>query len=365
MRKSQFIVVLLARAALADDAKTTLLGDKTSMTVTFDPSPNRGEKVYKTYCHHCHGERGDGTGHIGRGLEIKPMDLTAPEFATRMTARNIAFVVREGSGKPNAAMIPWKTVLPDELIEDVSTYTERLAAEGRARRGDGGAALTPKPTPKDAVAATPPRPQPRLVENKPVTGMASLANGVSVVLAYDDGAWRDPTTQLVARADALLSDPVAKPIASPQGWLQPIKASYRGKEGWQKLRWGMTTAEVSTALGKVERLKPSDGLQLAWRWKIGDTPVVAEAILVDGRLAGVMVRVPNNTFDTVRDLVVAKYGEPTEHGAQEARWSTPESSISVKVLALTPSVLYMSRAFAVQGTEQLALFQKRQADEGL
>ena len=97
-------------------------------------STNRGERAYKTYCHHCHGENGDGTGHIGKGLVIKPVDLTIPDGAARFTAQNIAHVVREGSGKPGAAMIPWKTVLPEEAIKDVAVYTADLAARGRAKR---------------------------------------------------------------------------------------------------------------------------------------------------------------------------------------------------------------------------------------
>ncbi|MBM4778345.1 MAG: cytochrome c [Archangiaceae bacterium] len=128
------LVLLLAFASRADDKPVTLNGDKTKVTVTFEAAPNRGERAYKTYCHHCHGENGDGTGHIGKGLVIKPVDLTIPDGAARFTAQNIAHVVREGSGKPGAAMIPWKTVLPEEAIKDVAVYTADLAARGRAKR---------------------------------------------------------------------------------------------------------------------------------------------------------------------------------------------------------------------------------------
>lgn len=128
------VVVLIALVAPAQDGSVSLNGNKTKMTVTFEAAPNRGERVYKTYCHHCHGETGDGSGHIGKGLVIKPVDLTSPDGAARFTAQNIAHVVREGSGKPGAAMIPWKTVLPEEAIKDVAAYTADLAARGRAKR---------------------------------------------------------------------------------------------------------------------------------------------------------------------------------------------------------------------------------------
>lgn len=133
MRTTISIVIFFAGVVLADGVRT-LNGDKTKVTVTFESSGKRGEAIYKTYCHHCHGDKGDGTGHIGRGLQIKPVDLTAPELAPIMTPEAIALIVRDGSGKPNAAMIPWSTVLRDEQIKDVADYTAALAAEGRARR---------------------------------------------------------------------------------------------------------------------------------------------------------------------------------------------------------------------------------------
>lgn len=133
MRLTALVVSMAAMTARADNP-ISLSGDKTKVTVTFESSTNRGEQVYRTYCHHCHGEKGDGTGHIGRGLMLKPVDLTAPELGPRMTVDAIKLIVREGSGKPGAAMIPWKLVLPDEVIKDVAVYTAALAAEGRAKR---------------------------------------------------------------------------------------------------------------------------------------------------------------------------------------------------------------------------------------
>lgn len=135
------VVVMLSGAVNADDGAQSLQG-KTKVWVTFEASESRGEAVYKTYCHHCHGPKGDGSGHFGRGLMVKPVDLTAPEAASRMTPQAIFTIVKNGSTKPNTAMIPWSSVLPDELIRDVSEYTAALAAEGRKGRlpvkNDGG-----------------------------------------------------------------------------------------------------------------------------------------------------------------------------------------------------------------------------------
>jgi hypothetical protein len=209
-------------------------------------------------------------------------------------------------------------------------------------------------------------PKPRLIDGQPVMGMALVEDKIAAVAEFDDGEWRDPNDMQAVEAEALLSDPNAKPVVvSAGGWFQPIKRSYRGKEGWQKLRWGMTPAEVSTTLGKVSKVKPSEGLQLAWAWKIGETAVVVEAIFVTGRLGGVLVRVPGNSFDTVKSLVIAKYGEPSDEEFLNARWKSPESMITLKLLALTPTVLYMSKVFAVLGVDQMTRLQKKQADEGL
>jgi len=209
-------------------------------------------------------------------------------------------------------------------------------------------------------------PKPRLINGQPVMGMALVEDKIAAVAEFDDGEWRDPNDMQAVEPEALLSDPKAKPVmVSAGGWFQPIKRTYRGKEGWQKLRWGMTPAEVSTTLGKVAKVKPSEGLQLAWAWKIGETAVVVEAIFVTGRLGGVLVRVPGNSFDTVKSLVIAKYGEPSEDEFLSARWNSSESTIALKLLALTPTVLYMSKAFAVLGIEQVTRLQKKQADEGL
>lgn len=109
---------------------------KTKVTVTYTPGADRGESIYRTYCHHCHGETGDGTGHIGYGLPVKPVDLTAPELAERMTEERIYKLVRDGAAAQDASifMIAWKAVLLDEQLRDVAKYTAALAAKGRAKR---------------------------------------------------------------------------------------------------------------------------------------------------------------------------------------------------------------------------------------
>jgi hypothetical protein len=253
------------------------------------------------------------------------------------------------------------TAVADELsLEDRLRRDRAALAALIAKKADGGAA-------PEADAG--PTPQPRLIDDRPIMGIALIDDKIAAVAAFDDGEWREwskPDEVQPVDAGALLSDPKAKPVpVAAGGWFQPIKASYRGNEGWQKLRWGMTTAEVLSTLGKVERLKPDEFCQLAWRWKIGATPVKVQAVIVTDRLAAISVQVPTESYDVVKNLVVAKYGEPSEEAFLSARWSLTESTISVRLIALTPTVLYMSKVFAVLGMEQISKLQKKQADEGL
>lgn len=132
--------LVLSSVVLAQEVKSS--SDKTKLTVTFQPAPNRGERIYKTYCHHCHGERGDGTGHMGAGLPTKPVDLTDPALASQLTEDKVFKLVRDGSAKQGGSifMIAWKIVLRDEEIRDVAAYTVELAAAGRAKRAVEAAA---------------------------------------------------------------------------------------------------------------------------------------------------------------------------------------------------------------------------------
>jgi cytochrome c553 len=93
----------------------------------------RGQKTYQTYCFHCHGEKGDGQGHIARGLMTKPVDFTAPQTAAHLTDEFVYRLVRDGAAAHGRTvlMIPWVGVLTDAEIRDVSAYTLQLAAKAK------------------------------------------------------------------------------------------------------------------------------------------------------------------------------------------------------------------------------------------
>ncbi len=104
--------------------------------VTFEPGPGRGEAIYRTYCHHCHGEAADGRGHMGRGLPVKPADLTSAEVAPRINERDVFKTVRDGMQTRGGSlfMIAWRDVLGDDQIRDVSAYTVKLVEQSRKKR---------------------------------------------------------------------------------------------------------------------------------------------------------------------------------------------------------------------------------------
>ncbi|MBL8922094.1 MAG: cytochrome c [Myxococcaceae bacterium] len=151
------LLLLCSSLALADEP-LSLPGEKTSVTVSYASSEARGATIFNTWCHHCHGATGDGTGHAAANLLLKPADLTAPGLEARTTPDAIFVAVRDGTNVPGTTMIPWRVVLRDESLRDVAAYTAALAAEGRARREQlrlsERAPATPEPV---AAAATPER----------------------------------------------------------------------------------------------------------------------------------------------------------------------------------------------------------------
>ena len=126
MKALLLLCVLGSTLALAGEKKFELKGDAT-----------KGEKVYVTYCHLCHGDKGDGTGHIGRGLSTKPVDFTDPKFASHLSDEFVYRLVKDGAEAHGRTplMIPWKGVLKDQEIRDVAAYTLKLVAGSRVDAG--------------------------------------------------------------------------------------------------------------------------------------------------------------------------------------------------------------------------------------
>jgi mono/diheme cytochrome c family protein len=81
-----------------------------------------GAEIYKTYCLACHGEKGEGDGPAGVGLNPKPKDL--PELAA--TVEDDYLFWRIAKGKSGTSMVGWQGTLDDEQIWQVVTFIRSL-----------------------------------------------------------------------------------------------------------------------------------------------------------------------------------------------------------------------------------------------
>jgi mono/diheme cytochrome c family protein len=132
MKTFLLLCVLGAASAMAGDKKFELRGVAA-----------KGEAVYKTYCILCHGERGDGTGHIGRGLSTKPVNFTDPANAGHLTEEFVYRLVKDGAAAHGRTvlMIPWEGILKEDELRNVTAYALSLVA---AAKTDGGVAAPKK-----------------------------------------------------------------------------------------------------------------------------------------------------------------------------------------------------------------------------
>ncbi len=85
--------------------------------------PAKGQAIYQAKCTVCHGPQGKGDGPIGPGLKPPAADFTA-EQSKRKSADEMRRII-EG-GKPNTAMVAWKSQLSAGEIDDVLAYVLTL-----------------------------------------------------------------------------------------------------------------------------------------------------------------------------------------------------------------------------------------------
>ena len=98
----------------------------------------RGEKTYRQFCVHCHGERGQGKGRTSPYLYPLPRDVTMGVFKFRSTPSNalprdedLYRTIRRGVA--GTAMPAWGDVLNDltlrALVEFIKTFSDRFQLE--------------------------------------------------------------------------------------------------------------------------------------------------------------------------------------------------------------------------------------------
>jgi mono/diheme cytochrome c family protein len=101
---------------------------------------NRGKRVYRQFCMHCHGDDGSGRGPAGRALANPPRDFRAGRFPVAApsgdrlpTDRELLQVVEGGrveGGMPAFPMIP-----PDDrqaVVQYIKTFSPQWRTGGEA-----------------------------------------------------------------------------------------------------------------------------------------------------------------------------------------------------------------------------------------
>lgn len=195
-----------------------------------------------------------------------------------------------------------------------------------------------------------------VVDGNPVGYVALLEGEVVVVVKHEDGyrlVDRELGGSYAPNELTFVSDLKGEVVAS----VRRIKASYRGKEGWQNLRWGMTTAEVQKAMkGRTLPPKKEEMEGLAWATTVAGRPARVGCLLAKGRLVGVTVVVPGIDEEALWDLLKKKYGDTAEGLDGNAfRWRTNEGTVVGDWNMLAGTIRYTSKAFAF---EALVAFQK-------
>ena len=155
-----------------------------------------------------------------------------------------------------------------------------------------------------------------------------------------------------------------------------MTAAYRGNEGWQSLRWGMTMREVAAAM-KGLRVKPqrAQGFGAAWLTTVADREAQVSCLFASDRLVAIHLAIFRIEKPVFHDLLVKKHGEPsvgrddtgalTESNGTSLNWSwgTKEGSITESWDFLHGQVFYVSKVFSLEGKEALERLAAEQAND--
>jgi len=72
-------------------------------------------QLFKMYCANCHGEKGDGTGPLGKTLVPPPRDFTKGDFKFGGTDEDLYQVISNGAAAKGGSpmMAPWGAAIPE------------------------------------------------------------------------------------------------------------------------------------------------------------------------------------------------------------------------------------------------------------
>lgn len=87
----------------------------------------QGSKVYFNHCLHCHGEKGEGDGHLIAALKVKPANLTQLNSSGCVTKKVLGAVLgRHKSGYADSKMPLLKSAISLEDVYAISEFIETL-----------------------------------------------------------------------------------------------------------------------------------------------------------------------------------------------------------------------------------------------
>lgn len=119
----------------ADDAAPAPPAEVKPAVQKITGDPASGEKIYTTYCHFCHGQKGYGDGPVGLALSPHPADFVNDEKRMSKTDEELFLSITQGIhkqvGGEAMAMPRWQDILSDQERWDVLSYIRKLSREGR------------------------------------------------------------------------------------------------------------------------------------------------------------------------------------------------------------------------------------------
>ena len=90
----------------------------------------KGKMLYASRCSFCHGVSGKGDGPAGAALKPPPTNFASAAYWKSASLQAVKDAIL--NGKPNSAMVPFKSALKAEDIEDLVAYLQTFSpAQGQ------------------------------------------------------------------------------------------------------------------------------------------------------------------------------------------------------------------------------------------
>jgi hypothetical protein len=155
-----------------------------------------------------------------------------------------------------------------------------------------------------------------------------------------------------------------------------LSLSAQEKPGdWQKefagVPWGSTLAELRAAQPKVTcdtRLKaeteqrPDPGIACTFPPTTGSLRLGRKVWVVGGQMSKAMVSFEQGEYKAIRQLLIEKYGPPTQTGSYSVVWEGPTVFATLDGQGPVPTVTLTTRLFAEHETKAAAAKNQKTKD---